>query len=151
MSDDTILEEESSNRTFLYAAGGLAAVMLIGIIAIVVFALTGLGGENAEIAAINQTTVYRNSLVTLTVVAMTVEASQPKATDTPLPPTFTAETPEASVEAAPVETETPVPTPTLGPGGGELPPGGLGMLGAVTAAAVLIGVIVVARRLRPVI
>jgi hypothetical protein len=171
MSDDFIVEEESSNRTFLYVAGGLAAVMLIGIIAIVVLALTGANGENSEVAVMNQTIEYQNSLVTQTVAAMTLEASRP--TNTPLPPTYTPtaiptftpapptntptavaqtpvpETPEGGGEAAPVETATPEPTPTLGPGGGQLPPGGLGMWGAVTAAALLVGVIVIVRRLRP--
>lgn len=178
MSDDNFMPEESSNRTFLYAAGGLAALLLIGIIAIVTIALTGSNDENARIAAANLTTAYENSLVTQTVAAMTVEASQPEPTNTPVPPTFTPtniptftpvppthtpttvaqvstpETPEGETEAAPVATQTPEPaqspepTPTLGPGGGQLPPGGLGMAGAVTAAVVLIGVIVIVRRLR---
>lgn len=171
--DDFIVEEESSNRTFLYAAGGLAAVMLIGIIAIVIIALTGSNGQNGEIAAINQTIAFQNALVTQTVSAMTLEAAQPKPTNTPLPPTYTPtaiptftpvpptntptavaqtpipETPEGGGEAAPVETGTPEPTATLGPGGGQLPPGGLGMWGAVTAGALLVGVIIVVRRLRP--
>jgi hypothetical protein len=145
--------------------------MLIGIIAIVVLALTGGNGENADIVAMNQTIEYQNSLVTQTVAAMTLQASQP--TRTPLPPTYTPtaiptftpapptntptavaqtpvpETPEGGGEAAPAETTTPEPTPTLGPGGGQLPPGGLGMWGAVTAAALLVGVIIIVRRLRP--
>lgn len=173
MSDDFIVEEESSNRTFLYAAGGLAAVMLIGIIAIVAIALTRSNDESAQIAAINQTIAYQNALVTQTVAAMTLEASQPKPTNTPLPPTYTPttmptftpvpptntptsvaqtpipETPEGEGEAEPPETPVPEITPTAGPGGGQLPPGGLGMWGAVTAAALLVGVIIVVRRLRP--
>jgi hypothetical protein len=147
--------------------------MLIGIIAIVAIALTRSNGDNAQIAAMNLTTAYQNSLVTQTVAAMTLEASQPKPTNTPLPPTYTPtaiptftpvpptntptsvaqtpipETPEGGGEAAPVETPTIGPSPTLGPGGGQLPPGGLGMWGAVTAAALLLGVIIVVRRLRP--
>jgi hypothetical protein len=172
-SDDFIVEEESSNRTFLYVAGGLAAVMLLAIIAIVVVALFGGNGENAAIKATNEAIAFQNSLVTQTVAAMTQEANQPRPTNTPLPPTYTPtpiptftpvpptntptavaqtpvpETPEGGGEAAPVETETPEVTPTLGPGGGELPPGGLGMWGAVTAAVLLVGIIVVVRRLRP--
>jgi len=174
MSDDFIVEEESSNRTFLYAAGGLAAVMLIGIIAIVAIALTRSNDESAQIAAINQTIAYQNALVTQTVAAMTLEASQPRPTNTPLPPTYTptamptftpvpptntptsvAQTPvpeepkDEEGEVEPAATPVPELTPTVGPGGGQLPPGGLGMWGAVTAAALLVGVIIVVRRLRP--
>ena len=177
MADDFIVEEESSNRTFLYAASGLAALLLLGLIAIVVIALTGRNGNgNNEIAVMNMTIEAQNALVTQTVAAMETIAAYtptptrvaptalptkiPTFTPSPAPPTFTpspvAQTPApegttdgtSGAEAAAPGT---TPSPTVGPGGGQLPAGGLGMWGAVGAALVLIAVIVLARRLRPVV
>jgi len=183
MADDFIVEEESSNRTFLYIAGGMAALLLLAIIAVVVIALIGRGGDgNSEIAIMNQTIEAQNSLVTLTVAAMETVAAYtptftpvpptavptkiPTFTPSPQPPTFTpspvAQTTVPEVvegEGTPDGAEgdsgseaagTPVaPTPTSGPGGGALPAGGMGMLGAIAAGATLVLVIVLARRLRP--
>lgn len=71
MSDDFIVEEESSNRTFLYVAGGMAGLLLLGLIAIVVIALTRRGGDgNSEIAIMNQTIEAQNRYVTQTIEAM---------------------------------------------------------------------------------
>ena len=172
MADDFIMEEESPNRTFLYAVGGMAGLLVIAIIAIVVIALTG-GGDNGndEIAIMNQTIEAQNALVTLTVAAMETEAAYsptqpPRATEAPTtaptspPPTATAvaQTPVAAATKSGAEgegegaaaVESPlVPTPTVGPAGGELPAGGMGMWGAIGAALVLVAIIIMARRLRP--
>lgn len=179
MADDFIVEEESSNRTFLYVVGGMAALLVIGIIAIIIVALAGRGGENGAIEATNQAILAYNEQVTLTVARMeTVAAYSP----TPLPPT-----PTATFTVPPTYTPSPVP-PTLtftpvaqtpipeigegeegavdvtespgageatpaagpeGPGGGQLPGAGLEMWGALVAAAILVVVIVLARRFRP--
>jgi len=173
MADDFIVEEESSNRTFLYVAGGMAALLLIGIIAIAAIAFTRRGGDaSSEVAIMNQTIEAQNALVTQTVAAMETVAAYsptptpvpptatptkiPTFTPSPPPPTFTPVAQTAVPEGnggdgmAEVATPTPmVPTPTVGPGGGELPAGGLGMWGAVVGALALVVVIMLARRLRP--
>jgi hypothetical protein len=171
MADDFIVEEESSNRTFLYAAGGLAALLLLGLIAIVVVALTGRNGDgDNEIAIMNMTIEAQNALVTQTVAAMETIAAYtptpsrvaptavptkiPTFTPSPVPPTVTpspvAQTPEAEgTSSAEASAPTVTPTPTAGPSGGELPASGMGMWGAIGAAIALIAVILIARRLRP--
>jgi len=181
MTDDFIVEEESSNRTFLYIAGGMGVFVVVGIIAIIIVALTrGGNGDNGnnEIAVMNQTIEAQNVLVTQTIEAMQTEAAYtptptpvpptplptaiPSFTPTPAPPTFTptsvaqTATPEVTLdeggEGTGGQVGTPTaagPTPTVGPGGGQLPAGGVGMWGAVLGAFVLLAVIVLARRLRP--
>ncbi len=177
MADDFIVEEESSNRTFIYAVAGMGAIFVIGLIIVVIMIVTGRNGdENNEIAIANMTTEWKNRQVTLTVAQMeTVDAytptftpSPPPATYTrpptftpsPIPPTLTPtpllQTPEGGEGAgagpgATVPPEAGV-TPTVGPegpGGGQLPASGLGMWGAVIGAAALIVVIFVARWFRP--
>ena len=85
MADDFIVEEESSNRTFLYAAGGMGAVFIIGLIIVVIMIVTGRNGnDNGEIAIQNLTIAAANRQVTETVARMmTVDAYTP--TSTPLP------------------------------------------------------------------
>lgn len=174
MADDFIVEEESSNRTFLYAVIGMGAVLVIGIIAIVL--LSVLGGRNGEadaIAEANATTAAQNAAIASTKAAReTIAAYTPTATRvpptalptkiptfTPAPPTFTptpvaqtaepSATPESGESAGGPTTATPEVTPTALTGSGELPAGGLGMWGVAAAAAVLVAVIALARRLRP--
>lgn len=173
MADDFIVEEETSNRTFLYAVIGMGAIFVIGLIIVVVMILTGRNGNQATVIA-NMTTEAENQLVTLTVAQMqreeaytaTFTPSPPPATST-LPPTFTPspvpptvtptpvlQTPEAGEAdaVAPEVTATAEVAPTAGadgPAGGQLPASGLGLWGAVVAAAALLVVIFVARRFRP--
>jgi hypothetical protein len=184
MADDFIVEEESSNRTFIYAAIGMGAIFIIGLGIVVFLILSGRNGEqNAEIIAQNLTTEYENSLVTLTIaqqerVAAYTYTPSPVpptptltriATFTPSPtpvvePTDVIQTPEpgtdegdgpgleeeATGEAGTGETDTAgSPTPTLGSAGGQLPASGMGIWGAIAAAASLVAVIVLARRFRP--
>ncbi len=189
MADDFIVEEESSNRTFLYAAGGMGAVFIIGLIIVVIMIVTGRNGnDNDEIATQNLTIEAANRHVTETVARMnTVDAYTltptplSTATRTPLPsptpspllpsitPTDVLQTPEPGTggdsetgtvpedggEAAAegtATTESAVLTPTVGPtgpSGGELPASGMGVWGAIIAAAALVVVIMLARRFRP--
>ena len=89
MADDFIVEEESSNRTFLYAAGGMGAIFVIGLIIVVVMIMSGRNGDaNDEIAISNMTIEYQNKQVTLTVAQMNTVAAY-TATPSPLPPTPT--------------------------------------------------------------
>jgi hypothetical protein len=184
MADDFIVEEESSNRTFIYAAIGMGAIFIIGLIIVVIMIMSGRNGDlNDEIAIRNMTIEYENSLVTLTVAQQervaaythtpTSEPPTPTltriATFTPSPtpvvePTDVIQTPEpgagegdgpgleegATEEAGTGETDTAgSPTPTIGTAGGQLPASGMGMWGAIAAAASLVAVIVLARRFRP--
>jgi hypothetical protein len=177
MADDFIVEEESSNRTFIYAVAGMGAIFVIGLIIVVIMILTGGNGNgDDEVAIMNQTIEAENRKVTLTVAHMeTVAAYTPTFTPSPPPATYTAipsftpspipptltptpllQTPEGG-EGAAAGPEATVPpeagvTPTVGPegpGGGQLPASGLGMWGAVIGAAALVVVIFVARWFRP--
>jgi len=177
MADDFIVEEESSNRTFIYAVAGMGAIFVIGLIIVVIMIVTGGNGNgNDEVAIMNQTIEWQNRQVTLTVAQMeTVAAYTPTFTPSPLPPTYTPipsftpspipptltptpllQTPEGG-EADAAGPEATVPpgaevTPTVGPegpSGGQLPASGLGMWGGIIGAAALVVVIFVARRFRP--
>ncbi len=178
MADDFVVEEKPSSRAFIFAVLGMAALFVISVVAIVIIALTGrrIGGSD-EIAIMNQTIEAQNLLVTQTVIAMETEAaytpppsprsptaaptSTPTQTKAPAPakgtPSPVAQTAiplatEAEDSGATVEAPTvPAPTPTIGPGGGQLPAGGMGMWGAILAAVVLVSIIMLARRLRPTI
>ncbi|MBN1314129.1 MAG: hypothetical protein JXA42_01630 [Anaerolineales bacterium] len=187
MADDFIVEEETSNRTFLYVAGGMAALLLLGLIAIVIISLTRRGGNgNSEIAIMNQTIEAQNRLVTQTVAAMeTLAVQAPSTTPSPtlikregatatLIPTFTpspmvekntptpvaqTKSPEVTVivqestveSTAVVQEITPTLTPTTITTPAQLPASGLGMWKIVVIGAVLVAVIIAARRLRPVL
>ncbi|NOR83622.1 MAG: hypothetical protein GQ526_09035 [Ardenticatenales bacterium] len=178
MADDFVVEEKTSSRAFIFAVLGMAALFVISVIAIVIIALTRRGaGASNEIAIMNQTIEAQNLLVTQTVVAMETEAaytpppsprsptaaptSTPTQTKSPAPAKVTPSpvaqtaiplTPEAEEGDATEEAPTaPAPTPTIGPSGGQLPPGGMGMWGAILAAVVLVSIIMLARRLRPTI
>lgn len=179
MADDFIVEEESSNRTFLYAAGGMGAIFVIGLIIVVVMIMSGRNGDaNDEIAIRNMTIEYQNKQVTLTVAQMNTVAAY-TATPSPLPPTPTwtpipSFTPTSTPPVQPTDViQTPTPetgegeggeatgtdgsgvsdavelTPTVGPSGGQLPESGMGMWGVIGAAAALTAIIVFARRFRP--
>ena len=176
MADDFLVEEESSNRTFLIVAGGMAGLLLLGLVAIVVIAFMRRGGDaNNEIAIMNQTIEAQNQFVTQTVAAMEAQAAY-TATPSPIPPTkaptaiptFTPSpippTPTSVVQtpvAEETETAEPVslaaaeitvtPAPTTAPAETTLPASGLSMWQILVASAGLIVVIVLVRRLRPAI
>ena len=178
MADDFIVEDESPNRTFLYAVGGMGAILVIGLIAIAAIVLGRQGSENNEIVRMNQTIAAQNAFVTQTVAAMEALAvvtptssrtAAELAAATTRIPTFTP-SPRASTADGTVVVQTKAPpatkpaaaegdtsaagpeataTPAAPPAAGELPSSGLGMWGAIVAGAALIVVIVLARRLRP--
>lgn len=175
--EDDVSEDSSNRRPFLIAAGALAIVgiLAIGCIAI---ALTrrGSSGNVQEIAAIetqNAIIAVTNEAVTRTIEAMQTEAARP--TDTPVfTPTSTAtpiptntprptdtpvvqqaeeETPDLSGTtffAGAIGDATPTPIGALGSGATDssLPQTGIGTWAASVAALFLLGVLVVARRLR---
>lgn len=123
MADDFIVEEESSNRTFLYAAGGMGAIFVIGLIIVVVMILNGRNGDaNDEIAIQNMTIEFENKQVTLTVAQMNTVAAY-TATPSPLPPTPTwTPIPSFTPTSTPAVRPTDViqtPTSETGEGGGE--------------------------------
>ncbi len=177
MADDFIVEEESSNRTFLYAAGGMGAIFVIGLIIVVVMIMSGRNDPDNAIAIQNMTIEHQNKQVTLTVAQMETVAAY-TATPSPLPPTPTwtpipSFTPTSTPPVQPTAViQTPEPeegggeevvpteesgggatgvelTPTIGPSGGQLPESGMEMWSVIGAAAALTAIIVFARRFRP--
>jgi len=99
--------EESNNRTFLFIAGGLGVLVLIGLCAVVAyFFLNNQGGANAEATAQAQVTAQAATVqVGLTQTAIAQASTQAAGVTATLPPT---NTPVISVATA---TTTPTSNP----------------------------------------
>jgi len=146
-------EEQSGNRVFVIIAIGLIGLIMIGAL--------GIGGywflirpkqqEQAQSQA-TQVVAEATSVAQQTAIAPT---DTPLPTDTPVPTNTPVPTPTPRATNTPVlrPTDTPepgaVPTSTNTPiGGGQTPQTGIGGLGAVLAAAALLVVILVTRKMR---
>ena len=168
--DEETPPEESSNRTFLIAAGILGGIVLLSIACLAVYALVILPQQRAA-----QQTGEENALATqnaqvndaLTATGVAFDLSQtPQATNTS-PPTETLVVAQPTATNTPEFTETPDPaTETVAAGYTQLaestttvvltstalPTSGfadeVGLPGLVIAAMVLVAVIFLARRLR---
>jgi len=141
------------NRAFVYIAAAMAGLVLLGILALVAALTTWLPGQRAR----------QMAAVTSTVSALTREAvawtPTPAPTSTPLPPTATP-TLEPSQTPVPTPTSTRVvgadhaaiqpatSTPALAQVPGTTPAAGLGVGGMVATATGLLGLLLVARKLR---
>ncbi len=162
---DAAPPEESSNRTFLIAAGILGFIVLISIACLALYALVIAPGQkrkqeaavsaqstqNAQIAGALTATFQAQILPTETLTPLpsaTPVLAQPTETVTPLPPTSdpaTATVAAALTQAAQAQL-TVVPTSTGLPGTGFADE--YGVPGLVILAIVLVAVILLARRLR---
>lgn len=153
-----------SNRGFLVLIGLLAVVLFVGLLALgAIFVLPGLGGffggAVPQIAAVTTTptrivipnTATRSALPTLTlvIVAEITETPTVAPTDTPLPPDTATPIPITATPIFITATPQVQATPTSG---SNLPPTGLGEDLAMLfgGGLLLLGVIVVARRMRSV-
>jgi cytoskeletal protein RodZ len=101
--DDGNPPEESNNRTFLFIAGGLGILVLIGLCAVVAyFFLNNRGGANAEATAQSQLTAQAATVqVGLTQTAVARASTQGAAATATLPPTSTPVISVASATASP--------------------------------------------------
>jgi cytochrome bd-type quinol oxidase subunit 2 len=168
-SDQSNLEpqppEESSNRTFLIAAGILGGIVLLSIACLAGYALLILPGQQAANQQNRNASATQNALVaqgltatfqaitfpTATVTpSQTPVVAQPSATPIPITPTNTQDPATATVAAALTLAAqaqlTHVPTSTALPGTGIGDQ--YGAPGLVIAGIALIAVIFLARRLR---
>lgn len=163
---------ERQNRTFLILVGVLGGLLLIGIIAFCVWALTiGRGILSGRVAAPPPPTPTEAPLpeadltATAEAFALAQVSPEPTATPTPTPvpptptpspqptiaapqvtPTPRATTPVAGVGGA-VATPPPTPTPTR-PAPGSTPQTGIGAYTAVFLALGLLALLIASRRLR---
>lgn len=163
--EDANPPEESSNRTFLFAAGGLGLLVLIALLCLGAYVLFSLNsGQSAEATAAAQATQQAATIqagLTQTAIAqvLTVTAG---ATST-LPPTSTPVVAQASATISPtanpatatvgaaftqiaVSTQTIIPTSTALPNTGFADE--VGLPGMVLATMALVVVIFLVRRLR---
>lgn len=172
--DDDIPPEESSNRTFLIAAGGLGLIVLLSIACLAGYALVILPQQQAEvaddqsaIAAQNAQNALINEALTATQFSFSLSqtplatatlaptntpvVAQPSATNT-LEFTLTPDPSTATVAAAlsqvALTTETVFPTSTALPDSGFADD--VGLPGLVIASMVFVAVIFLARKLRTV-
>ena len=170
--DEETLEGESSNRTFMIAAGVLGGIVLLSIACLAVYALVIMPQQNAaQQSGVNAQASQQaqvNEALTATQYAFGLSQT-PQATDTPEPtntpvvaqPTET-NTPEeseftttpdpATATVAAALSQVAASTGTVLPTSTALPSSGfadeVGLPGLVIAAMVLVAVIFLARRLR---
>lgn len=163
--DDANPPEESSNRTFLFAAGGLGLLVLIALLCLGAYVLFSLNtGQSAEATAAAQATQQAATIqagLTQTAVAQALTATS-GATST-LPPTSTPVVAQSSATISPtanpatatvgaaftqiaVSTQTIIPTSTALPNTGFADE--MGLPGMLLAALALVVVIFLVRRLR---
>jgi hypothetical protein len=163
--DETNPPEESSNRTFLFAAGGLGILVLIAILCLVAYVLfssnSGRAATETAIAQATQQAATIQAGLTQTAVAQALTATS-GATST-LPPTSTPVVAQASITitstANPatatvgaaftqiaVSTQTVIPTSTALPNTGFADE--VGLPGMLLAALALVVLIFLVRRLR---
>lgn len=172
--DEEALEGESSNRTFMIAAGILGGIVLLSIACLAGYALVILPQQNAAKQAEVDTLATQNAQVNeaLTATQYAISLSKTPQTTETMPPTNTpvvaqptaTETPEftftpdpltATVAALQTQvagyTETVVPT-TTALAASELPTSGfadeVGLPGLIIATMILVAVIFLARKLR---
>lgn len=118
MSDDFIVEdqERSAGSPFLILAGILGAVFFLAVVCIGAVLLTRDGdnstdpaaeGTRIAVVATNEAIMTQNAFVTQTLIARTMTAAAPTATNTPAP--------TATNTPPPTATNTPLPTPTETP------------------------------------
>lgn len=151
--DAPIEEEQGTNRVFLIAAIGLIGLIFIGLLGVGGYMLLLRPAQEREVEQqATQVAAEATSVAQQTIMAPT---DTPVPTHTPLPTDTPAPTPTPPVTNTPVvrPTDTPdanaTPTPTRTPvGGGQTPQTGIGGLGAVLAAAALLVIIFVARKMR---
>lgn len=167
--DEETPPEESSNRTFLIAAGILGGIVLLSLACLAVYALVILPQQRAAQTGEQNAQATQNAQINeaLTATGIAFDLSQtPQATET-LPPTDTPVVAQPTATNTPEFTLTPDPaTATVAAGltqlaastatiivtSTALPTSGfadeVGLPGLVIAAIVLIAVIFLARRLR---
>ena len=167
--DEETPPEESSNRTFLIAAGILGGIVLLSLACLAVYALVILPQQRAAQAGEQNAQATQNAQIdeALTATGVAFDLSQtPQATET-LPPTNTLVVAQPTATNTPEFTLTPDPaTQTVAAGltqlaaststivvtSTALPTSGfadeVGLPGLVIAAIVLVAVIFLARRLR---
>lgn len=159
--------EESSNRTFLIAAGVLGGIVLLSLICVAVIVLVYLPQRNKQTEAQSAAQTQQaqiNDALTLTAMAFNLSLT-PQPSPTLPPPTNTPVVAQPSATNTPLVTNTPDPgTATvmagftqvaglaLTPSSTALPTSGfadeVGLPGLMVAAVALIAVIFLARRLR---
>jgi hypothetical protein len=168
--DEETPPEESSNRTFLIAAGILGGIVLLSLACLAVYALVILpqqqrAVQTSEESALATQNAQVNEALTATGVAFDLSQT-PQATDTPLP-TDTMVVAQPTETNTPDATNTPLPlTVTVGAGFTQvadaaetviptstaLPTSGfadeVGLPGLVIGAMVLVAIIFLVRRLR---
>lgn len=160
--------EESSNRTFLIAAGVLGGIVLLSLICVAAIVLVYLPQRNKQTEAQSAAQTQQaqiNDALTLTAMAFNLSltpqpsptlppptntpvVAQPSATNTPLvtnAPDFTATVMAGFTQVAGLAL-TPLPTSTALPTSGFADE--VGLPGLMVAAVALIAVIFLARRLR---
>jgi hypothetical protein len=163
--DEAPPPEESSNRTFLFAAGGLGLLVLIALLCLGAYVLFSLNsGQSAEATAAAQATRQAATIqagLTQTAVAQALTATS-GATST-LPPTSTPVVAQVSATVSPtanpatatvgaaftqiaVSTQTFIPTSTALPNTGFADE--VGLPGMLLATLALVVVIFLVRRLR---
>lgn len=167
--DEGIPPEESSNRTFLIAAGVLGGIVLLAIACLAGYALLILPQQNAAVQEEENALATQNAQVynALTATGVAFDLSQtPQVTATLLPtntpvvaqPTatntleFTLTPDPATATVGAGLTQVAASTLTVVPTSSELPDAGfaddVGLPGMVIAAIVLVAVIFLVRRLR---
>jgi hypothetical protein len=97
--------EESNNRTFLFIAGGLGILVLLGLCAVVgYFFLNNNSNANAQATAQAQVTLQQAQIVTgLTKNAQLLSLTQTAAVTATLPPTNTPVIAQATATASPTQ------------------------------------------------
>jgi len=97
--------EESNNRTFLFIAGGLGLLVLLGLCAVVgYFFLNNNAGQQTELTAQAQATIQQATIVAgLTQNAQSQALTQAAAVTPTLPPTNTPVIAQATATASPTE------------------------------------------------
>jgi hypothetical protein len=173
--DEDVSAEESSNRTFMIAAGVLGGIVLLSIACLAVFALVILPQQNRAKAEATQSAA--NALATqnaqvdsaLTATGVAYDLSQTPQASPTLPATNTPVLAQSEATSTPEFTNTPdsvtqtvaagqatvaVSTMTVFPTSTQLPASGfadeVGLPGMMIAAMVLVAVIFLVRRLRAV-
>lgn len=163
--DDSNPPEESSNRTFLFAAGGLGILVLLAFVCLAGYIIFSLNNnQTAEQTAIAQATQQAATIqagLTQTAIAQALTATS--AATATLPPTSTPVVAQVSVTVSPTSnpatatvgaafTQIAVSTQTIIPTSTALPNSGIGdevgIPGMLLASLALVVVIFLVRRLR---